>query len=52
MKNININELGLKEMSEIETKETNGGIIPIVIVGVVVVGVAVGYGLSKWWSKR
>ena len=52
MKNINISELGLKEMSELETKETNGGILPLIIVGVVVVGVAAGYGLSKWWSHR
>ena len=36
MKNLNLNECGVCEISQKEMAETNGGIIPIIICGIII----------------
>lgn len=48
----NLKELQLTELSISEKKSITGGVAPLVVVGVIVVGVAVGYFLPKWNRNR
>ncbi|WP_083692228.1 class IIb bacteriocin, lactobin A/cerein 7B family [Seonamhaeicola sp. S2-3] len=42
MEKINLNYLGVSELSKNDLKNTNGGILPI-IVGIVVLSISLGY---------
>ena len=47
-----IEQLELEELSIAEKQSISGGILPLLIVGTVVVGVATGYAVTRWWSRR
>ena len=48
----NLKELQLTELSISEKKSINGGLAPLVVAGVIVVGVTVGYFLPKWNRRK
>ena len=48
----NLQELQLTELSNSEKQAINGGLAPLVIAGIVVAGVSIGYAFSKWWNNK
>ncbi len=48
----NLQELKLTELSNSEKQTINGGLAPLVIAGIAVAGISIGYTFSRWWNRK